>query len=360
MGEGLKGALKCWAVDPTDSIQIAWNHLSGYAVIVQPGDPSEPTEPTVPKKSAWQYSAWRFAANIVSDSDNATFVDGFWVGKSEAGGDAFNVLKLAGANKVVTALGTAHPACPKGTVPIKMKQDFPVDPVTGAPLGDDYTTYTYYCVSSAKVFKADGVTRRCPYPYENKTTCDIVTGVYDACPSYLTFDFLAEPNATPGWAYNHVVFLPCKEDLRSDGDATGTFDFPTRLSFSVWNENEVKYTGTQYCAHCDGVNGQTYETYLSRLNVGKLNYFQAGTLHTSSGRFRVDGLAGGKCPGALKTPLVGVMATTIVKTTTNGNGNGGMKSIDIVGTTPSISAAATGDPGYIKWDPSLLPERRKR
>jgi hypothetical protein len=367
MGSGMKGALKCWAIDPTDRIQIAWNHLSGYAVIV---DSDNATMSAVPKKSAWEYSAWRFAANILDRSDNATYLDGFWVGKSEVGGDAFNQLKLTGANKLVVANSATPSPCPANTTPIKVKNSFDA-------LGNPIPPYTYYCVSSVSA-------ANCPWPYEN-AACDIASGVYDACPKYLTFDFLSEPSSpsgTDGWAFNHLALLPCKEDLRYDADASGLVDFPTRLSFSVWNENEVKYTGTQYCANCDTVNlgakYGSYERYLADILTGKLNFFQAKTLHTSSGRFRVEGLAGGICPAdnqeptwhgisaAQKTPLIGVMASRILKT---GSTNGGMGSLDIVGTTPTASAMDTthianpfswSNPGWIKWDPSSAPEKKKR
>jgi hypothetical protein len=34
MGSSEEGVLRCWAVDPTGRKQIAWNHLSGSAIIV--------------------------------------------------------------------------------------------------------------------------------------------------------------------------------------------------------------------------------------------------------------------------------------------------------------------------------------
>jgi hypothetical protein len=372
IGTGVKGALKCWAVDPADTTQIAWNHLSGYAIIV---DSDNATMSAVPQKSAWQYSAWRFAANILDQTDNATYADGFWVGKSIEGGDAFNQLKLTGANKLVIANSATPSPCPARTTPIKVKSSF--DPNTGSPIAP----YTYYCVSTVNP-------ANCPWPFTRTGVngCDIAAAVYDACPKYLTFDFLSEPSSpsgTDGWAFNHLALLPCKEDLRSDADAFGLVDFPTRLSFSVWNENETKYTGTQYCANCDKVNlGQkygSYQRYLAEIFTGQLNFFQAKTLHTSSGRFRVEGLAGGICSAntdygilaAQKTPLIGVMSTRILKT---GTPNGPrMGSFDIVGTTPTASAMDTSytkngsgeftgwaNPGWIKWDPSAIPEKKKR
>lgn len=344
IGEDMKGALKCWAVDSSDRNQISWNHLSGYAYIVDTDD----------NKSAWQYSAWRFAANIldINDTDNeTTYVDGFWVGKTDdVPGSQFNYMRLKGAAQVVTAVGNATPACPAGTRGIKFKTTFP----TGQP----DTVYSYRCVAEVDP-------NGCAQPYEDNNTCYVKTGVYDGCPKYLTFDFLAEPSSlgTDGYAYNQLALLPCKEDLRYDGeDALGEIDFVTRLSFSIWNQNEVKYTGTQYCAHCNGSNltgrAGSYERYLGDIYTGSLNFFQAKTLHTPSGRFRVEGLSAGTsgicgAGGAKPTPLIGVMASRIV--------NIDMKSPDIVGTTPSMSAPEMGTNfGWIKWDPAGAVERKKR
>lgn len=334
MGEGNKGVLKCWAVDPADEIQISWNHLSGHAIIVQPDD----TNPLQAKESAWEYSAWRFAANILGN-DNATLVDYFRVGKKMASGQ--NTMRLSGVYTkafIKTAVGSARPACPAGTVPVTVSQTFPK---TGDP------RYTYYCVAKRNP------NTQCKYPYK-ADSCNVVNAVYDACPGYLSFDFLAggEPSDNAS-AFNHLVLLPCKEDLRS---TSGDFDYPTRLSFSVWNANEVKYTGTQSCAHCDGANGSTYELYLNSSMFSR-NFFNQYYLHTSSGSFRVVGLAGGICPGAKSTPLIGVMATRIGHTY---GADGGMKSRDIVGTTPttaglSLPTSGTASSleemgGYILWD----------
>ncbi|MDQ1335051.1 MAG: hypothetical protein QG552_2001, partial [Thermodesulfobacteriota bacterium] len=136
-----------------------------------------------------------------------------------------------------------------------------------------------------------------------------------------------------GYAFNYLALLPCKEDLRD-----ATFDFKTRVSFGIWNENEVKFTGLYRCINCD------YQEYLGSLKIGYTpKFFQAINLHTSSGRFRVDGLAGGPGSGAATTPLLGVMASRLV--------NSDVASIDIVGTTPTISGAATGSTigGYIRY-----------
>jgi len=355
IGKDMKGMLKCWAIDPTDTNQISWNHLSGYAIIVEP-EPEDPPPTPVPKESAWKYSAWRFAANVVEDANGTIFADGFWVGKNIAGGDAFNTIKLWGANKVITSTEDAAPVCPSGdpnccpsnTYGIKMGQTFPDPPAL--------PVYTYYCVQKVNSDK-------CPHPF-SAAACDKPAGAYDACPKYLLFEFLAEPTAGDGdgHARNYLALAPCKEDLRSEDDAEGEFDFHTRLVFSVWNANEVKKTGHYSCAHCNGerkANGSTYDIYLSDLKVGGLNYFQEAILGTNSGRFRVEGAKGGKCKGAKATPLIGIMGSHLINNpdSTDLVGTGGTGAGADVRTPTSINA----DPAWIKWDPAGgVYEKKKR
>ena len=276
MGTGEKGALKCWAVDASDSKQISWNHLGGFALIVN-------TTTALPGTSVMEYSAWRFAANVVDNTDplNRHFADGYWVGLTTDDVDTL-------------ALG--------GTPTITYIQN------------QNVSTSPFYC--------------RSPY---TRATCSLPSAVYDACPVYLTFDFLAEPNSVPGFAINDLSLVPCKEDF------TGGPSTQTDLVFTIWNENEVKFTGMYACANC------VYEAYLGKLLVGRTNRtFTVSNLHTSSGRFRVDGLKGTKCPGSDKTSLVGVMATRLTA---------GPGSTDLVATNGTGSGKQNADPGYIMWTP---------
>jgi len=335
IGKDMKGMLKCWAVSPSDINQISWNHLSGYAIIVEPDSQDPP-----PLTSAWKYSAWRFAANVILDNNGTEFADGFWVGKTIEGGARFNEMKLWGANRVVSS----STDCPSGTRAIQM----------GAS--------TYYCIQ-----KVNG--DKCPWPYGNgdgnytKDPCYKAAAVYDACPQYLLFEFLAEPTpgAEPadGHANSYLALAPCNQDLRGDDDAAGAFDFATRLVFSIWNSNEVKYTGTYSCPHCNGPPGSTYDIYLKDLKAGgKMNYFQEQYLHTNSGRFRVEGLGGNICPQAKKTPLVGIMASRLTDPA----------SLDIVATGGTGAGVAyntyngkNSNPANIRWDPSgAVYEKKKR
>jgi hypothetical protein len=51
LASGTLGELRCWAVDSTESHQIAWNWLSGNAILREGAN------------QHWEYSAWRFAVN---------------------------------------------------------------------------------------------------------------------------------------------------------------------------------------------------------------------------------------------------------------------------------------------------------
>ena len=179
MGSSKKGALKCWAVDETRRKQISWNHLSGFAIIVK-GDNTLPAGAT-PTTSAWEYSAWRFAANVIDSSGQ--FADGFWVGPVvDVGGAAANKLNLKASPTTVVS------------------------------------------------------TSNCPAPY-TASGCSLTNAAYDACPKYLEFNFLAEPsgvNNTDGYAFSNLALVPCKSDL------TGVnLNTRTKAAYTILNENNV-------------------------------------------------------------------------------------------------------------------------
>jgi hypothetical protein len=279
MGEGEKGALKCWAVDETLRKQISWNHLSGFAIIVQ-GDNTLPAGTQRATTSAWEYSAWRFAANVISSS--GTFADGFWVGQ---------VIDVAGANN---------------------RMNLKASPTT--------------VVSPSN----------CPGPAYDASGCSLPNAAYDACPKYMTFEFLAEPSGTKttdGYAFNSLALVPCKTDF------TGvTLDTKTQLVYTIWNEWGVGYSGLYQCANC------AYTSWLGSLSVvRKQKLFQMKSLHTPSGHFRVEGIANSVCAvDAVSTPLLGVISSAIA----------GSK--DIVAMAGSASGKETVDYGYISWKPTGL------
>jgi hypothetical protein len=60
LAPGTVAELRCWAVDSSGAQQIAWNWLSGDAIV------KEGTG-----KQSWEYSAWRFAVNSSTTGANA-------------------------------------------------------------------------------------------------------------------------------------------------------------------------------------------------------------------------------------------------------------------------------------------------
>jgi hypothetical protein len=322
IGYDQTGTLKCFAIDGNDTAQISWNHLSGYAIIKDGEDVST---------TALQYPAWRFAANLVF-TKTGLFVDSYSVGKIATDPDNatsnYGELRLAGCNQL-----RANDLCPAGMKPFTIKAG-----KTMCVMAVNQQCNKPACLSNANSRKA----------------------VYDACAQYLIFDFLAEPSsptADDGWALNYLSLTPCKEDLRNGA----TYDFLTRLQFSIWNENEVKFTGTYDCSNCD------YGRSLSSIATsGGISFFKAANLHTAAGRFRVQALANqyGPCSTVkisddltLKseaTPLVGVMTTTLIYP-------GDLASVDQVATNPTLGppafATATQEdksgyyPAWIRWTP---------
>lgn len=159
------------------------------------------------------------------------------------------------------------------------------------------------------------------------------TGYYDACPKYLLANFfaagaqiawgdfdapIAEMVVDPG---TDLTIVPCKQDLRQDRVPTCS-----KLKFDIWNENETKYTGAYACFKC-WFEDILYEPVLIPVGSGAVykygfEKFNYETLHTTIGRFRVQGIASDRCYGfyngvcssslQVDTPLVGVVATPFV------------------------------------------------
>lgn len=250
MGYSEEGVLRCWAVDPTDRKQISWNHLSGSAIIVN-SDNTSTEVASKPPVTAWQYNAWRFAANVI-ESDG-TFADGFWVGPVVDGsGGESNTLNLKASPTTV------------------------VDPSF------------------------------CPGPDYTASYCYLPNAAYDGCPKYLTFEILAEPSGltkTDGYAFNNMALAPCKSDLTGLTSST-----MTRLRYTIWNERQVKLADVYHCANC------AYDYNIANLFVGRsLKYVQQKNMKTPVGLLRVEGVAKPSvCTDSVATPLLGVMSSKFV------------------------------------------------
>jgi len=183
---------------------------------------------------------------------------------------------------------------------------------------------------------------------------------YDACPSYLVFNFFSKGSAINlpdegGFATfvnTDLTLVPCIQDLRQDRVPTCT-----KAKFDIWNENETKYTGAYQCLKC------WFEGYLGDIGSYTIGYggekFWYKNLHTTAGRFRVEGIpstvckfgvAGypfAKCPvgAGVRSPLLGLISTEIKFTSDPYDA--------LAGTTPNT--AGTGIASTIQWDPQDTP-----
>ena len=276
IGDSERGVLKCWAVDDSMRRQISWNHLSGSAIIVQ-GD-SMSSDSTASTASAWQYSAWRFAANVIAS--DGTFADGFWVGTvMGVSADSFNTLALKASPTTV------------------------VDP-TG-----------------------------CTSPYA-ASYCSLSNAAYDACPKYVSFNFLSEPSGmtkTDGYAFNNLAVVSCQTGYTETALST-----MTELAYTIWNGNSVAYSGLRKCTNCFST---TDLGSLSVLRVPKP--FQKKYLKTPVGHFRVEGMEDAACGAdTVYTPVLGAMSSKLVDTGA------------FIGMNGSTSGKETSSYGYISWVPT--------
>ncbi len=238
--QGNEGILKCWAVDAEAQNQISWNSLKGEAIIVD-----------FANGSAWEYNAYRFAANV-----------------------------------------------PRGN-----------------PVGTGGTLLL------------------------NGGYQDAVG--YDACPSYLVIDFPAE-SAT---SQSDLTLIPCIQDLKQDGAGSTK----TKATFTIWNYNEIKFTGLHQCFSC--FIEASLDSFRIPQDTGKIKPFNINRLHTSAARMRVQGLASNNyCPGSKESPLLGLLDTKITLD--------GITYQDKGGTHASTAGKYVKGPVYIKWDTGFPNEER--
>lgn len=130
-------------------------------------------------------------------------------------------------------------------------------------------------------------------------TLPVVDRGYDACPQYLVFNFAPE-NSNLATPYRPDLTLwPCRQDLRQDRIPTCT-----KAKFDIWNENEVKFTGTYQCFKCFfegfltdiGKSTSVKQKFMAARGPGyggtKFDY---GVLNTDSARARVQGVYSTVC-----------------------------------------------------------------
>ena len=140
---------------------------------------------------------------------------------------------------------------------------------------------------------------------------------YAACFDYLMLDFYASgADALTGGpdveieVDTDLTLLPMLIDLRQDGEG----DLVTKAKFDIWNQNEVKFSGTERCVYCWD------QTLLSMYEIP--NHFLRQHLQTNKGKARIDGMAsivcgdleqppGGRSMLSVDAPLLGVAAKVL-------------------------------------------------
>ncbi len=116
----------------------------------------------------------------------------------------------------------------------------------------------------------------------------------------LLFDFYATTAPNPTLALskaNQAVILdtditlhPVSTDVRQDGDGRVT----TKAVFDIWNQNEVRFSGTERCVSCWD------QTLVSRYPAP--NHMLRANLQTDKGKARINGVGSSVCvsPGLLR------------------------------------------------------------
>jgi hypothetical protein len=138
---------------------------------------------------------------------------------------------------------------------------------------------------------------------------------YDNCPGKLVFQFNsvgstinpALPNAPAVPVDTKLILFPCETDLRQDHDGPVT----TKAKFDIWNENEIRFSGTERCVTCWDMT--PLATYAA---AGVANHFLMEFIQTTTGKARVGGLASSVCdePGgspSRESGLLGVVQETL-------------------------------------------------
>jgi hypothetical protein len=137
---------------------------------------------------------------------------------------------------------------------------------------------------------------------------------YDFCPATLIGQFSPEGavlgdeggKALMEFGQTRAVFVGCNIDLRQN-----YYRFDTKLTFDVWNENELKLTGAHDCA--DG----WHETNLTNVKAQGDN-FSLADLKTDAARYRVTPTKDDFICAPIKTHKVGLVGIQSMEVSLDG------------------------------------------
>lgn len=97
-------------------------------------------------------------------------------------------------------------------------------------------------------------------------------------------------------------------DLRQDTDGPIT----TKAKFDLWNENEVRFSGTEKCITC-------WDQTLVR-NYPAPNHMLCENLQTLKGKARIDGMGSTQCPLSVNAAILGIQIKLIALITAPAGG----------------------------------------
>ena len=175
--------------------------------------------------------------------------------------------------------------------------------------------------------------------------------VYDACPAYNIVHFAPTGTQVGPIEYHNteVSVSSCLQDLRQDYTPHWT-----KLEVTVWNANEVRFTGAYECAD------STHSFPLTGIDRLPGNT-SAAVLRTETAQLMLNGVASTQCgpylpTGAVteSTSFVAVAASQVTIATLAEQLVGEPA---VAGTT--TNTAGVGLPGFVLWDPAddAVPER---
>jgi hypothetical protein len=134
---------------------------------------------------------------------------------------------------------------------------------------------------------------------------------YDIAFDQLLMDFYATSDIGPGPFSNpeilcavendtDLTLFPVSQDLRQDNDGP----IYTKAVFNIWNQNEIRFSGTERCIVCWD------QTLLGYYDAP--NHFLRSNLQTNKGKARIDGMGSTQCPFSTEEAILGVTAKELI------------------------------------------------
>ncbi len=182
----------------------------------------------------------------------------------------------------------------------------------------------------------DGECREC---FEDAECEDSDPRTVDTCEAGHCLHVLLDGCGPPQLAVTdtELTLVPASLDLRQENAGPVT----TKARFTIWNENETRFSGTTRCVTCSD------SSLLS--HYGLPNHFLIHNLHTDKGKARIEGLASNMCEGSSDAPLLGVAVREI--------------RCDLGDVTMRTALAPVGmgtESAQIRYDPLELPSELTR